>query len=80
MSNVLLTDAEVKQFCDEECSHKNYCALKVKCDKQCLDQARKVVNWLYGICDDHNQKVKDKPILRFDCPECMVNMKKELES
>lgn len=80
MSNVLLTDEEVKLFCDEECSHKNYCALKVKCDKQCLDQARKVVNWLYGICNEHPRKLLEEPTLRLDCTECMVLLKKELDS
>jgi len=75
---VLLDDKEVIKFCEKECSHKNYCALKVKCDEQCLRQARSVVNWLYGVCDEHPRKYVEEPTLRFDCTECMVILKKEL--
>ncbi len=45
----------------------------------CQAQARKIVEWGEDPCKEHwNKNTGRRPLRRFDCPECMEQLKRDL--
>lgn len=77
MKDWMLTDGEIEQILEEaQRKYKIGDPRDTDIKALCKAQARKMREWLTGLCTEHHQV---DPWDRYDCPECMEQFRKEVE-